>query len=887
MRRAPADTPLMRQYLDVKDRYPDGIVFFRLGDFYEMFFEDAVLAARALDLTLTTRDKGRDDAIPMCGVPHHSARGYVARLLELGHKVVICEQLEDPRFARGIVKRDVTRVVTPGIVLDEEVLDARAPRYVAAVCAGVGERRGLAYLDVSTGDFRATEVEGDAALVDELLRAGVRELVAADALSEALRDRIAATSSTVAFSTPTTPVAPALLLPEALGRSLDALGLAALPLAAEAATMVVGYARATQPGGALPLSRLVVYRAEESVVLDEAARAHLELVETLVERRRQGSLLGVLDETRTAPGGRMLRSWLLFPLTSVSAIRERHDAVEWLVDRAALRGELRQVLGELHDLERLAGRIQLGTAAPRDLVLLRRSLERLPEAYALLARADAPAAPRPTLLSPPSDGDAELALLAEELGSALADDAPAQAKAREGGFVRAGYSAEIDDLRRLADGGKEALVAIETRERERTGISSLKVRYNRVFGYYLEITRAHLKNAPPEYVRKQTLAGAERFVTPELAELEAKVLGAEERLGLLETTVFEELRARAATRLHQLLAAGARAATIDVLATLAEVAHRSSFVRPVVDEGEVIEIEDGRHPVVERFAAPGGFVPNDCLLDCRGPQLVVITGPNMAGKSTYLRQVAQIALLAQLGSFVPARRARIGVVDRIFTRVGAADNLARGDSTFMVEMRETAAILRHATRRSLVVLDEIGRGTSTYDGLSIAIAVAEYLHDAIGARTLFATHYHELCELAARLPRVKNVSVAVREQRGELIFLRKVVDGGASRSYGIEVARLAGLPGSVVARARQVLAGLEDGGGGGPTGPRGAQAGPSSAAGPAGPSSAAGPAAPARSGPNPVDLLLAGVDPDATTPLEALQILAELRRLAAATTSSN
>jgi DNA mismatch repair protein MutS len=835
----------MRQYLDIKDAYPDAIVFFRLGDFYEMFFEDALTAARALDLTLTTRDKGRDDAVPMCGVPHHAGRGYVARLLELGHKVVICEQVEDPRLAKGIVKREVVRVVTPGVVLDEEVLDAKAARYLAALVAD-GTRRGLAYLDVSTGEFRATELASDAALCDELCRVDPREVLAPE--NELAEARAALPRA--AWSAP--PEVEGGLLRAALGELPDGLG----PLAARAAAQVVAYARATQPAGALPLSRLVVYRPEETLVLDETSKANLELVETLIGKRREGSLLGVLDETETAPGGRLLRRWLLFPLMDVARIRRRQDAVAFLVERATLRAELRARLSEIHDLERLAGRIKLSAATPRDVVSMRRSLEKLPELAALLEGALARELDRPELLALDGGELTHLQRVAGDIGRTLCDEGP---PAIQAGMIRDGCHAEIDELRRLAAGGKDAILRIESRERERTGIASLKVRYNRVFGYYLEVTRSHLKSVPADYVRKQTLANAERYVTPDLAELEAKVLGAEDKLQALEAEVFEALRRRVADEVARVLSAAARVAALDVLAALAEVAHRYGYVRPLVDDSEVIDIQDGRHPVVERLAAAGGFVENDCHLDPAREQVVLLTGPNMAGKSTYLRQTAHIALLAQMGCFVPARRAHLGVVDRIFTRVGAADNLARGESTFMVEMRETSAILGQATRRSLVILDEIGRGTSTYDGVSIAWAVAEFLHDAVGAKTLFATHYHELTELAATRARIVNVSMAVSEASGEVVFLRKVVAGAASRSYGIEVARLAGLPRSVLARARQILAELERPGRAAPSPQLSLLESPRAV--------------------SPLTAAFAEIDLDRTTPLEALRILAEFKRM--------
>jgi DNA mismatch repair protein MutS len=844
----------MRQFLDVKEKHPDGIVFFRLGDFYEMFYEDAVLAARALDLTLTTRDKGREDAVPMCGVPHHASRGYIARLTELGHKVVVCEQVEDPKVAKGIVRREVVRVVTPGVVLDEDVLDARAARYVAAIALGASGA-GLAVLDVTTGEFRVTELRGDAALADEIARVEPREVLYPAGEDDVRIRRLAPRAALTAIE----PCA-----------AEDAVGLLAgldvpdgIPLGVRAAADVLAYARATQPLGTVPVARLAVYRPEDTIVLDETTKTNLEVTETLMERKRHGSLIGVLDLCRTSPGSRLLGAWLLFPSTDLGIIRRRHDSVEHLVKHAAARGGLRETLGDLADVERIVGRITLGVATPRDLGVLRRTLDRVPAVVAELAATFSGTLATPDLLVPPEAELGAAAACAADIGRTLVDEPPAQLRSDGGRVVRAGCSNEIDELRVLADGGKDRVLAIEAREKERTGIASLKVRYNRVFGYYLEITRANLASVPDDYVRKQTLANAERYVTPELADLEAKILTAEDRLGALETQIFEELRRRIAGDAAHLQRVAAYLSTVDVCAALAEVAQRHAWVRPTVDHGELLEIEEGRHPVVEQMVAAGVFVPNDCRLDPSVAQLVVITGPNMAGKSTYMRQVAQIVLLAQAGAFVPAKRARVGVVDRIFTRVGAADNLARGESTFMVEMRETAHILSRATRRSLIILDEIGRGTSTYDGVSIAWAVAEHLHDVIGARALFATHYHELTSLSADRPRVVNVSVAVSERGGEVRFLRKVVAGGASRSYGIEVAKLAGLPRTVVGRARQLLAELEQGT-------------VRSAAPPSGQLSLLTP--PVRV-PSAVEQALAELDPDRMTPLQALQALAELKAM--------
>jgi len=885
----------MRQFLDVKDRHPDAIVFFRLGDFYEMFFEDAVVAAGLLDLTLTTRDKGKVDAVPMCGVPHHAARGYVAKLTDLGHKVVICEQVEDPKLVKGLVRRDVVRIVTPGVVVDEDALDPKAGRYVAAVVRAAppaappapvarGARKpapepapeprfGLAYLDVTTGEFRATELATATATVDELARVGPREvIVAADELAPGGMAAPGAPLRRYAAVWGAAPVPALADATAALGAALaEALAeLAAQPALVQAAATVLAYARATQPGGTLPIARLACYQPGATMVLDEAAIANLELCQTLVGARRQGSLLDVLDDTTTAPGARLLRRWLLYPLTDRAAIAQRADAVADFLAAAEVRRELRRELKATSDLERLAGKATLGVAGPRDLGRLRDTLLALPALAAL-------AVPSPRLDGAPTLTDLRpvatpaLAALAAHLDAALVEQPGALVK--DGGFVRPGFDAVVDECRGLADGGKDAIAAIEARERERTGISSLKVRYNRVFGYYIEITKSQLARVPDDYLRKQTVAGGERYVTRELAELEAKVLAAQDTLATREAEVHRALIAEVAALYQPLLAAGAAIATIDVCLTLAEVAERRGWARPIVDDSVIIDIKDGRHPVIEALVPAGTFVPNDARLDADREQVVLVTGPNMAGKSTFMRQVAHIVILAQVGSFVPAAAATIGVCDRVFTRVGATDNLARGDSTFMVEMRETAAILAHATRRSLVVLDEVGRGTSTFDGVSIAWAVAEYLHDAIGARTLFATHYHELTAMADDRPRVHNVSALVREQDGEVAFLRRIVPGAASKSYGIDVARLAGLPRSVIARARAILARLEGDGAALPSGRRLAAALPGQLS--LLPALAAAVDAPAAE----VAQRLRALDPDRMTPIAALAALAELRGL--------
>ncbi|WP_053333147.1 DNA mismatch repair protein MutS [Haliangium ochraceum] len=864
---------MMRQYMEIKDQHPDAVLFFRLGDFYEMFYEDAEVAAKALDLTLTCRHKDSANPVPMAGVPHHAARGYIARLTEQGYKVVVCEQVEDPKLVKGIVKRAVAQVITPGVVLDEEVLDPKQPRYLAAI-ACEGGRYGLSFLDVSTGEFRATELDSEDGLLDELARvrpreilAGARNLAEGGPLTATQRDFNQVTYSPVE---PHTWGQAKTLLVSLLAGDSASLGLEERILASRAAADVIGYARSTQPTGVLPVSRLQLYEPGDTMMLDEAAIANLELTETLIGGRRAGTLLSVIDETCTAPGGRLLRHWLLYPLSEVAPIRRRQDAVGYFVEHASLRRSVREVLEGVHDLERLAARVGLGVATPRDLGRLRDSLVQLPSLSALLASpvvqagGESPLDAVPALLRFNNAILGELAELQGLLSRALVDEPGPLA--REGGFIRAGYCRIVDESRSLADGSKEAILAIETRERERTGIGSLKVKYNRVFGYYIEVTKANLARVPAEYVRKQTIATGERYVTTELAELETKVLGAQERLLEREQELFAELCAAVGERAGGLRDVGERVAGIDCLANLAEIAHVRDYRCPEVDDGERLEIVEGRHPVVERTVPTGRFVPNDCQLDPREAQILLITGPNMAGKSTYMRQVAQIVVLAQMGSFVPAKRARVGIVDRVYTRVGAADNLARGESTFMVEMRETSAIMRGATRRSLVVLDEVGRGTSTFDGVSIAWAVTEYLHDAIGARTLFATHYHELCALSEVRPRVRNVSMAIREHEGDIVFLRQVVAGGASKSYGIEVARLAGLPRSLVSRARQILAQLE----GGREWHQPSQLTLFSAAQSAPPDEPEGEAGGA------IVERLRGLDPQRMTPIEALQVLAEL-----------
>ena len=823
-----AATPMMRQYLEVKSRHPDAILFFRLGDFYEMFFDDALRAAETLQITLTARSKG-DDKVPMCGVPYHAARGYVARLLEAGFKVAICDQVEEPGKS-ALVRREVTRVVTPGMVLDDQVLDPRESSFLGAVALGEAGG-GLALLDATTGELRCGEVASDDRLVEELRRAGARELLLSrdDAASE--RGRALARGA----GAPVTEreAADFQRAEEKLRRrfavaTLDGFGVGDQPRGLAAAAAALAYLEDTQKAGAVHVDRMARLPVDEVLLLDESTRANLELERTLAGGKRKGSLLGLLDRTVTGLGARRLADWLRYPLRDVEAIGTRLDAVEELCGGAVLREGLAEGLRAVGDLERILSRLALRQGNARDLRGLAGALLALPRLAGELSGA------RAALLRLAGEGMRGLEPLAAHLDRAVAEEPPAGLA--EGGLVRRGFSAELDAIVAASEDGKGTIARMEARERERTGIGSLKVRYNRVFGYYIEVTRPNLHLVPADYQRRQTTAGGERFVTPELKEFEERVLGAEEKRVALEQRLFEELRAGVLAEAGRIRTAAAAVASADALLSLGRIAAERGYARPVVDGSEVLEIADGRHPVVEALlpADSGGFVPNDLAVASSqgvreqgqadepaperagapgGPhppgQLLVITGPNMAGKSTVMRQAALTVLLAQVGSFVPARRARVGVVDRIFTRVGASDDLARGRSTFMVEMTETAAIVHNATRRSLVVLDEIGRGTSTFDGLSIAWAVAEHLHDRVGCRTLFATHYHELQDLARERPRVRNLTVAVREVGDRVVFLRKLVQGGASRSYGIEVAKLAGLPAGILGRAREILKNLE------------------------------------------------------------------------------
>jgi DNA mismatch repair protein MutS len=791
---------MMRQYVQAKAEYPDCILFFRLGDFYEMFFEDAEIASKILDIALTSRTKG-EDSYPMCGIPHFSANGYIAKLVEDGHKVAVCDQVEDAKQAKGIVKRKVTRVVSPGMITNPEDLDARESNFLGGIALDEehpGGPVGFSILDVSTADYRATQVPSADALMDEIARVRPRELLLpvwfeGSDLHEQMEKRFA--DLFLRFVAPDEVQARMPDLDDAALSGRD------MGLALKAAKLVFSYVNASLPGTLEHVRRLVPYQVADHMIVDEYSRANLELVRTSMEGRRKGSLLDVLDCTCTPMGARMLAQWMLYPLVDPEKINERLDAVEQLLQDAVLRSDLKMHLSGVRDMERLLAKVSVGQATPRDLGSLRDSLQALPD-WAVLVTSGAG--------KPLAGMIGTVDLLEDVSGSlqeTLVDEPPADLS--DGGAVRPGCNAELDRFVELAIGGRKFIAELEQKEKKQTGIASLKIRYNRVFGYYLEVTKPNIHLVPEHYRRKQTTANAERYETDELNRQAEAIFRAQADRVALEHKIISKLMDRVRACAARILDMAQKIATSDVLASLAEVAGSFSYCRPQVDDGEIIDVSDGRHPVVEQALGGERFVPNDVHLRCSQDQILIITGPNMAGKSTVIRQVALIAILSQMGSYVPAAAARIGIVDRIFTRIGAADNLARGQSTFMVEMNETAHILENATRRSLIVLDEVGRGTSTFDGLSIAWAVAEYLHDRVGARTLFATHYHQLTDLALTKERVTNYTIQVREWKDNIVFLRRMVRGICNRSYGIQVGKLAGLPGEVVGRAREILANLE------------------------------------------------------------------------------
>ncbi|MDQ7857386.1 MAG: DNA mismatch repair protein MutS [Armatimonadota bacterium] len=855
-------TPMMRQYQDLKARHPGALLMFRLGDFYELFFDDAVTASRELEIVLTSREIGKGRRVPMCGVPYHALDSYLARLVDRGYRVAICDQVEDPRRARGLVRREVTRVVTPGTVMDAAALEAREPRYLAALVEA-GGAWGLAAADLTTGDFRTTQIAGaeaDARLAEELARFRPREVVVPDGASATWPLPAGAARTPIEPWRFEAASARRALIEHLRVASLEGFGVEDLPLATAAAGALLQYLQQTQRSTLAHVRGLRLYDTEHSLGLDETTQRNLELFRNRRDGTTAHTLLGVLDHTLTAMGGRLLREWMLRPLVDPPAIRARLVAVEAALGDRGRRVELRGVLRGVPDLARLVGRIGHGSATARDLVALRAGLERLPKLREGLTRL---ADPRFAALAGAIDPHETLAAL---IGRAVVDDPPVGL--REGGMIRDGYDATLDAMRAAAADGRAWIAGLEAAERERTGIRSLRVGFNKVFGYYIEVSNPNRHLVPANYIRKQTLVGAERYITPEMKEREAAILGAEERMAEVEYELFVALCDRVAASAQTLLATAAAVAEADVILALAEAAERGGYVRPDVVEEPVLEIRAGRHPVVERLLEGERFVPNDLRLDVADRALLIVTGPNMAGKSTLLRQAALILIMAQMGSFVPAAVARVGVADRVFTRVGATDDLAGGRSTFLVEMQEVARILSGATRRSLVVLDEVGRGTSTYDGMSLAWAVVHHLHEHVGARTLFATHFHELTELAGLLPRVHNISMRVREDGETIVFLHSVADGGADRSYGLHVARLAGIPDGVIDEARRILAQLE-----------------AAAARPREPDA---PPVPSRAGrarqlplalelTSPVEEALLALSLESMTPLEALRALAELR----------
>jgi len=801
-------TPMMQQYLNIKDQYRDCILFFRLGDFYEMFFRDAEVASKELEITLTGKDCGLEERAPMCGVPFHAADGYIARLVSKGYKVAICEQVEDPALAKGIVKRDVVKVVTPGTVTDIAMLDDRKNNYLMSVCRN-GNFYGLAAVDVTTGDFYATRITWGntrGKLLDEIAKFMPSELVVNSEFNE---DKELLSQLNLRFNIYISVYDNCCF---EYGNAKETLRehfknvtfeLSEYDISINASGALLKYLDMTQKVSLSHIQNFNSYNIDEFMILDAATRRNLELTETMREKSKRGSLLWVLDKTMTSMGGRLLRKWIEQPLVNLGDIRLRLDAVSEFKNKFMARMEIREMLRRVYDMERLMGKVVLGSVNCRDLIALKNSVSQIPYVKNILA--DFQAEYNMTCYQQ-LDSLEDVQQLIE---SSIMEEPPITIK--EGGIIKTGFNPEVDKLREASTRGKDWIAALEAAEREKTGIKNLKVGFNRVFGYYIEITKSNLASAPEDYIRKQTLANCERYITPELKEIEDNILGAEEKIVQLEYSLFVQIKEMIASQLTRIKGTSKALAELDSLASLAEVADREGYCMPEVAATDEIHIIDGRHPVVEKMTDKSSFVPNDTVLDLGEDRLAVITGPNMAGKSTYMRQTALIVLMAQIGSFVPATSARIGLVDRIFTRVGASDDLASGQSTFMVEMSEVANILINATQRSLLILDEIGRGTSTFDGLSIAWAVIEYIvsREKLGCRTLFATHYHELTELEGKLTGIKNYCITVKEKGEDVIFLRKIIRGGADGSYGIQVARLAGVPLPVIDRAKEILQELD------------------------------------------------------------------------------
>jgi DNA mismatch repair protein MutS len=850
-------TPVRRQYLRIKKQYPNAIVLFRLGDFYETFDEDARITSRELEIVLTSREMGKGNKVPLAGIPYHALDGYLARLINRGYKVAICEQLTRPGETRGMLERDVVRLVTPGTVVEPNLLNSKSNNYLAAVALGEGEV-GLAFVDITTSEFAVTQLPL-ARAITELQRLNPSEIIAAEG----------ADLSALGLSANVTRLDPYRFEPE-IARlalldhfgvaTLEGYGCTHLPLAIRAAGAIIHYIGETQKTVLPQLTHLTTYATDGFMALDEQAQRNLEIFQGARSGSLEGSLLSVIDATRTPMGGRLLRKWLGQPLLDVVALDKRLDAIDCFIQNTLVRRQVIAVLKDIADLERLINRVRGEISIPRELVTLRRSLEAVPKLKEIIDSAGDTVA-----IDWLKDGLKPCAEVVALISNAVVDEP--SSSLGEGGVIKPGFSKELDDLRQSSGNARKYLADLERKERERTGIKNLKVGFNNVFGYFIEVSNANLKQVPPDFIRKQTLVNGERFFTPELKEYESLILNARDRIEAMETDLFRRVCRQVAAASEKVLALASVLAHLDVFSALAEVAVHRHYARPELNDSNIIDIKQGRHPVVELSLAAGEFVPNDIYLSGDDAQLIVLTGPNMSGKSTYLRQVALIVLLAQTGSFVPAASASIGIVDRIFTRIGARDDLAAGQSTFMVEMVETANILNNATPRSLLILDEIGRGTSTYDGLSIARAVAEYIHNyqGLGARTVFATHYHEMVALAGYLPRVKNFNVAVIEEAGKVIFLHKIVLGGVDKSYGIHVAQLAGLPRSVLHRAREVLDELET---------NGRQAKPLKR------SRGLAPQLPLFGGKSVVEEELNKLDLDGLTPLEALNKLYELKKKA-------
>ena len=802
-------TPMMKQYMETKSQYQDCILFYRLGDFYEMFFEDALTASRELEITLTGKNCGQEEKAPMCGVPYHAVEGYLNRLVAKGYKVAICEQVEDPKTTKGIVKREVVRIVTPGTNLDTQALDETKNNYIMCIVY-IADRYGVSVADISTGDYFVTEIPDSAKLLDEIYRFSPSEIICNEAFymsgvdMDGMKDRLGITIYSLESWYFDDEVCRKKLLEHFEVSSFAGLGLADYDCGIISAGALLQYLLEIQKNSLSNLTHITPYAAGKFMMIDSSTRRNLELCETLREKQKRGSLLWVLDKTKTAMGARTLRKYVEQPLIDKTEIIRRLDAVQELKEQAISREEIREYLSPVYDLERLITKIAYGSANPRDLTAFRSSLEMLPALLYILQEMKAELLKD---LAVDLDPLEDLCILVKK---AIREDPPIAMK--EGNIINDGYNEEVDKLRRAKSDGKDWLAKLENDEREKTGIKNLKIKYNKVFGYYLEVTNSYKEMVPEYYTRKQTLANAERYITPELKELEDMILGAEDKLYALEYELYSEVRDLIASQIERIQKTAKAVAALDAFASLALVAERNNYVRPKINEKGVIDIKEGRHPVVERMIPNEMFISNDTYLDDKKHRISIITGPNMAGKSTYMRQTALIALMAQIGSFVPAKSANIGLSDRIFTRVGASDDLASGQSTFMVEMTEVANILRNATSKSLLILDEIGRGTSTFDGLSIAWAVIEYISDSrlLGAKTLFATHYHELTELEGKIDNVNNYCIAVKEKGDDIVFLRKIVKGGADKSYGIQVAKLAGVPELVIGRAKEIVEELSD-----------------------------------------------------------------------------